>query len=325
MISDRKERSWEANPPAKPEIRRSSFTVSPWARAFGLRGPGHTPPTNGNLGKRIPRIRLSRERGPIIHRQGGFTLVEMLLALTLVALLMGGAYEILHMARRARNQAEDAVRLNQVGRACLDRMRRDLQALVREESPYNTGLYGEDGESFGPSALGNESFPGDWVTFLSASGVPRIASMREDPDNPSGEVAADLREIQYFVGSDEETEGQGLIRMRKIRLNHALNREEDAWASEVFAEEVLGLNLRYLDGEDGTWKDAWDTETQEAYPLAVEITITVGILLFDGEGWTAEKPDGSPTARKSFCAVVPLRMLPQEKLGAKGPEKAVVR
>ena len=76
-----------------------------------------------------------------------FTLIELLLALSLMALLMGGAYEILAVARRTQNRAQVSARLNQVGRACLDRIRRDFEGLVQTPGPFNDGLWAEDGHS----------------------------------------------------------------------------------------------------------------------------------------------------------------------------------
>jgi general secretion pathway protein J len=250
---------------------------------------------------------------------GGFTLIELLIALSLMALLMGGAYEILTVARRTQNRAMETVRLNQVGRACLARIRRDLESLVQETSPFNTGLYAEDGET----SRDGYAFPGDYVTFLTASNVARLSAFREDPDELESSVAADMIEIQYYIGADPDSGEVGLIRRVKWRLNSAQDQEEDAWESECLAEEVLGLNVRYFDGE--AWEEEWDSESQEEYPKAVEVTLTLGRVFF-GEGeWPAVFPDGSPTARKVFTLVVPFRAQPQNKQGAQPPEAGIVR
>ena len=261
---------------------------------------------------------VNRVRGQI-RQDIGFTLVELLIALSLMALLMGASYEVLRVARRSQRSAQDAVQLNQVARACLDVVRRDLESLVQEAGPYNTGLWAESGETSRDGA----GFPGDYVTFLTASNVARIAALRTDPNEENLSLAADLIEVQYFVGSNPEEEGVGFVRKVKGRLNSTLSQEEEMWDTELLAEEVLGVNLRYWDGE--AWQEEWDSETQEAYPEAVEVSLTVGRVFFEDASWSARYPDGRQTARKTFTIVVPLRMLPQEKLGAKAPMTGTVR
>ncbi|MHC4597747.1 MAG: type II secretion system protein GspJ [Planctomycetota bacterium] len=234
----------------------------------------------------------------------GFTLLELMLALSLMALLMGGVYEILTVARRSQNQAMDTVRLDQVGRAALKRIRNDLESLCQAPSPLNTGLYAEDGET----TRGAFTFPGDYATFLSASRVARLGALRQDPDNPENVPVSDLIEIEYYIGTDPDEEGQGLIRRVKTCLNTTLTDEDQVWEPTLIAEEVVGLNFRYWDGE--AWEEEWDTETEEGFPEAVEVTLTVGRVLFEDEAWVVHYPNGEETARKTFTMVVPLRPKP---------------
>lgn len=263
--------------------------------------------------------------GPRPHRETpGFTLLELLLALSLMALLIGGAYEVLAVARRAQSRAEEEGQLAHVARACMDRMRKDIQSLVQEPSPFNNGLYAEDGETGF-----TDVHPSDWLVFLTASNLPRIAETVEDPDNPDPDTAADLVEVEYALKTTGDEPFRGLVRRVKRRLNHALTQEEDAWAEEEIAEEVLGLNLRFFDGTE--WLDAWDTSQVEedpespAYPVAVEVSLVLGTVRFEDGAWTAHRPDGSPTARAVFTQVILLRAVPLMKMNAQSPDEAVVR
>lgn len=251
-------------------------------------------------------------------RREAFTLLELLIALSLMALLMGSAYEVLRLARRAQDRAQEAVEIHQVARACLDRIRMDLEGLVQEAGPFNTGLWAEDG----PLNRDGVEYPGDYATFLTASNVPRIAARRLDPNDTEALTDPDLLEIQYAVGSTADT-GLGLVRSVKRRLNCTLAREEDLWRQEVLAEEVLGLNFRWFDGSE--WQETWDSESLEAFPEAVEITLVVGRLRFDEFTRTSLFPDGAPMAREVFTAVVVLRPKAMEKAGAEAADGATVR
>jgi hypothetical protein len=113
------------------------------------------------------------------------------------------------------------------------------------------------------------------------------------------------------------------VRKVKKRLLTSLSGEEDAWETQVLAEEVVGLNFRFFDGSE--WTDGWDSEASESYPVAVEVNLVVARVRFDGGRWTPLLPTGQPAERKAFRAVVPLRCAPLGKLGAKPPEEAAVR
>ncbi|MHC4779484.1 MAG: type II secretion system protein GspJ [Planctomycetota bacterium] len=246
--------------------------------------------------------------------KGGFTLIELMIALSLMALLMGGIYEVLNVARRSRSRSIETVRLNQVGRAALARIRADLEALIQNGSPLNEGLYSEDGET----GRGGFTFSGDFAAFLTASRVARAGALRHDPDDLEVGKTSDMLQIEYYIGADPEEEGQGLIRRVNACLNSTASQEEDVWESILIAEEVLGLDFRWFDGEG--WQDEWDTETTEGYPEAVEVTLTLGIVLFEEGEWVPHFPDGRETARKTCSMVVPLRPKPQKQMEEMGDQ-----
>jgi prepilin-type N-terminal cleavage/methylation domain-containing protein len=253
---------------------------------------------------------MRRGRNAGFTEGAGFTLLELMLALSLMALLMGGIYEILTVARRAQNRSMESVRLQQVGRAALQSIRNDLESLCQTPGPLNTGLYAEDGET----ARGAFTFPGDYATFLSTSRVARLGASRQDPDNPDNVPVADLIEIEYYIGTEPDGEGQGLIRRVKTCLNTTLSDDDEVWEPTLIAEEVVGLNFRYWDGE--AWQESWDTETEEGFPEAVEATLTLGRVLFDNEEWVVHDANGNETSRKVFTLVVPLRPRPQRQMNA---------
>jgi len=238
--------------------------------------------------------------------------MELLLAILMTSILAGGLYQTLYAGRVAQNRADRRARLGQIGRAVLSVMQRDLQCMVQEPSPFNTGLYGENDVG---------TFPADTIAFLACSDVPLITSaLTVNYDAADRPVETDIVTLEYLPNDEENT---GLIRRTKHCLLCTLFDDEPAWRSENLAYEVVGLNIRYWDGD--AWQDEWNTEEQEEYPEAVELTVIVGLVeKVDGE-WSVYDEDGALVETAAFRTQVTLAMKPQNKKGAAPPLDGVVR
>lgn len=245
--------------------------------------------------------------------RGGFTLMELLLALLMTAILAGGLYQTLYAGRVAQTRTDRAARLSQIGRAVLAVVRRDLECLVQEPSPYNTGLYGQDGEG--------AAFPADTISFLTCSGMPLItSSLTVNYDAADRPVETDLAAVEYVLGTDDHA---GLVRRSKRRLTCTLSDDAPAWREDALAYEVVGFDVRYWDGD--AWTDAWDSVESESYPEAVEVTVVVGLVEKEGGEVLLYDEDGALVETAAFRTRVTLAMKPQNKNDAEGPAFGVVR
>ena len=250
-----------------------------------------------------------------IRRVRGFTLIELLLALVLTTVLAGGLYQAIQIGGLAQKRSNESARLNQIGRAVLEILRRDFDSLVQEQSPFNEGLYGQSDES--------ADFPADSVTFLTCSEFPLISSSTTvnyaAADRP---VITDLLHVEYNLS--DEISG-GLLRRSQRCLTCTLFDDEDTWTEENLGVEVLGLNIRYYDGEAAEWKDEWDSLELEAYPEALEVTVIVGLVKRDGGQTLYIREDGGMVETQAFRTRITLRLKPQQKKGAQSPVEGVVR
>jgi type II secretion system protein J len=185
------------------------------------------------------------------NRRAGFTLLEMLLALTLMSILAGSLYASLYVAFRARDAALLALGPVENLSLALDRAARDLQSVL----PLS-GLLA--GQFVGQDLLDDAGRDADVLTFNSSSHNP-------DPAAPGSDVAM----VELTVASLEDGTGQALV--RRITSN-LLAPEVVEPAEEVLCRRVRSFNVTYFDGSG--WLDSWDSAAQDnALPLAVELTV----------------------------------------------------
>ena len=177
----------------------------------------------------------------------GFTLIEVVLALTIFALLAGIVYGALALSRGAVTKSQASAEHNQKQRASVDL----LGSYIRSAYPYrptpqNQTIY-FDGTS-------------DSLTFISAysqalggRGMAKIHIAAAESDN--GQKALTLEEaMPVRLNDDQGGAGQ----------SHRL----------VLQERVKDLRLAYLDpqAEEETWEERWDGQERRLLPRAVRLT-----------------------------------------------------
>jgi len=238
---------------------------------------------------------VSRSRRWDPGRAGGFTLLELLIAMTIlgvvVVLLFGG----LRIGVRAWEKGEAGIEDNQRQRVVLDLMRRQIVS-ARVVPPSRT----TDEETQAREA--RYRVAGDEKTLRLASYVPVI------PGNTYGQVVA-----RYSVSADEEGDTE---RLRLEEKNLVLLALEEDWEEALSAAEpvellsgVTEMGFEYLKvavDEDGTvnsaWQSAWDPESDEGYPRAVRITLQtdsktspyVVVARIEGQGVTGFQGETPP-------------------------------
>ena len=180
-----------------------------------------------------------------IARQRGFTLLELMLAMSIVAALMvilSGGFRI---GLAAWQRGEERT-------ARLDRDRSLvvlLQGALAGAFPYRVAF--EDGEQ--PRLL-FEGLP-DRLIFVTVS-----------PPLPSGAPAA-----FSVVGLAADPAGLTL-RQQILPSPVLLDRMEPI----LIDTRTSALHFRYLGQEPDSWEDVWDPSRDDALPRAVEITLVSG-------------------------------------------------
>lgn len=179
----------------------------------------------------------------------GFTLIEMLLAATLTALIAVGALFYLEGARNLGARIEYKAELFQTGRAVLQQMERDIQSAYASGQGLDLGLKGTDSTLSDP--------PSDSLELVSANNNPKSEETKE----------CDLTRTIYRVDPEK-----GLIRERIKELTRTgVTVLTDS--GEPMTKRVTGLDIRYHDG--AAWTTGWDSASMGKMPKAIEITLTV--------------------------------------------------
>jgi prepilin-type N-terminal cleavage/methylation domain-containing protein len=194
----------------------------------------------------------------------GFTLLEVVIAMTVLALVAGICYAAFHLGVRAVERGEVAVVTAQRLRVATDVMIRQVKstvaqpALVEEDSfPYFVGT---------PTSMSFVTSAGQ----LSGGGRARV-TYRFDRDPPR----LTLEETPHFTADS---------------LGSNTPEAEEA-RSTVLLDGFTALDFCYLydDGSETEWKCSWDSFTEEVLPAAVRIVIH-GLPGIEEDTWGQEIP-----------------------------------
>lgn len=188
----------------------------------------------------------------------GFTLLELLVALAIFAVLATMAYAALNSVLTARKQVE-------AKSARLTALQTTFMVLERDvEQSTVRGIRDELGDA-------QPSLQGGGV------GTMVLSLTRDGWRNPLGLARSNLQRVSYLFNDKQ------LIRQSWTILDRAPTTEA---YSEVMLDDVRAVDMRFL-GQDGQWVGYWPPQTQTSGaqtfgsvppPLAVEISLDV-------EGW----------------------------------------
>lgn len=180
------------------------------------------------------------------RRRAGFTLLELLIALAIVASLVAIAFGGLRVAVAAWDQGEDRAEAHQHLRGIAVLLTRALAGTY----PYRASL-GQAPET----------------VLLFRGAAEEVEFVTSAPPFPPA-VAAAFTAVSLGL---ERGDTPALV----IRQRVLPNREPFAEAAVVLRDPaVTRLAFRYLD-ESGAWEEQWDTEARGGLPRAVQVTVAV--------------------------------------------------
>ena len=193
----------------------------------------------------------------IIGSEGGFTLLEMLIAVTLVAMMAVGLWGVFSVSIRSWSRGTQFIDKNQRHRSILD--------LVRKQMASAYGLFGqEDPESGEPSFL----------IFSGAENAVRFISLNslQFQDSPG------LTLVSYEVARD----GNGDYSLVEKEVRY-LGQAPDQVAYEMpdrpipIFENLSSCTFEYFDPgsreAQPQWVREWDGQKLGRLPVAVSITM----------------------------------------------------
>lgn len=195
---------------------------------------------------------------PSPRTRAGFTLIEVLLAVAVFAIVLAAINSVFFGALRLRNKTtaafENALPLQQA----LSILQRDFEGIMPSGSPF--------GGTFTTTTAGTEN-------------TPAFAGQRVTPDlyTTVGSVDhsarwADVQKVAYFLAvptnNVSESAGKDLVRLvTRNLLPVSYEEAESQWLMSGLEE----LRLQFYDGM--TWIENWDNSTTTNLPQAIKVQI----------------------------------------------------
>ena len=196
-------------------------------------------------------MKISNSQSKIQNRkskiENGFTLIEVILAMTLLALLVAVLYSAFYLGHRAAEKVEARFEENQRLRSLGD----FLGTYLKSAYPYRPSMR---------EAAVFFSGEGERLTFVSALSI--------------GMGGRGMAKVHLFLESGGET--GGLLTVEEEIPVRVEEREESAGHrnSLVLQQGVRELRLDYLDpqSEEERWVEQWDGKEKRTLPRAVRMS-----------------------------------------------------
>lgn len=192
----------------------------------------------------------------IAKMRSGFTLVEILLAVTILGLAMTAVYSTWSAALMAWRRGSDASEVFQRQRIVIDTLAELAQSAVYFGA--SPSLYAVEGVS--------KPGWGDRVSFVTASDVSLP---------PSEAIDAGMRRVTISMEQDEYGRKYlAIVNAPAVSTSNTTTVADTTLQAHVLSMDVSGFYVRYLDPRDSTWYDKW--EDTSLIPSAMEFTVMFG-------------------------------------------------
>jgi len=189
--------------------------------------------------------------------QPGFTLLELMLALALLALLMMMLYQSFAAVAGSKLHGENRLAADQEGRAIMWQLSKEIRGLIQTPLIVSkTLLIGQARKQSG-TALDSISFSTVDVTHrrsLNGIGTEELVAYSAQP-NP---------------------DHRGWFTLTRSQASALLTRSSPGLPPVVLADNLLGLHVRYFDGQ--RWLESWDSRSMppgQVLPLAISLDLSL--------------------------------------------------
>lgn len=191
----------------------------------------------------------------LFRNNRGFTLIEILIATTLFAVVVGALYSVFYGAMRLRERAYQKFEKAVPKSYALERIKMDLSNATPPGGILAGDMISQKTEK------GNQR--SDTLEFYSSAGII-------EQNYPWG----DVMKIMYYLGQPlyQDTRGYDLIRATTRNL---LTTDEDTPDEYHMLSGVESLEFSFYDKSSATWLDSWDsTANENLLPTAIRVRLT---------------------------------------------------
>lgn len=204
---------------------------------------GRTVPTHDEAAmtrrQTAPSTGRGRRKGMTISRYGGFTLIEILVAVFILAIVLTTVYTSYTGTLRIVSETGYGDEIYGMARITMKRLTEDLQALSHYKASFTfVSRTGEGGE---------DAFPR--MSFLSS------AHLRFDGENSPG-----IAMISYFVKNDGDSDGYALMR-KDVLYKGTTDETESREGGFMLCDRLAALSYTFYD-KKGSRYDTWDSDSE---------------------------------------------------------------
>lgn len=168
----------------------------------------------------------------------GFTLIEILVAVTIASLVLTGVYGIFSRVSTAEREVRARATCYHHARSIVNRLQQELGACVllnnMPEAEFRSGEQG-------------------FLTFTSTS-VPQA----------NGEIA--LQQVSYRIATQDES---NTLRLQRYSIPLYAMEDDPQWRR--LSSKIVELQWRFHDGRG--WNNTWDSNTRNSLPQTVELRL----------------------------------------------------
>jgi general secretion pathway protein J len=209
-------------------------------------------------------------------RRRGFTLLEVLVAITILGILLTTVFGSVSRTIRTKEHAESLARMSSVGREAVLRLADEMEA------------------SLSPVRVGNAVFQGVSGGSGQFLDQVRFAVSSRPPFGPIGMGRGGRVVVTYYLAEQEDLPQTYLLVRSERPLPRIGETPEEEQSEEetqeirtLVVDNVAGLRLRYLDGDSGQWTEEWDSTTEE-FDRRLPIAVEIALFLYDDNGGVSD-------------------------------------
>lgn len=194
---------------------------------------------------------MPRSQHPNSQQPAGFTLIEILLALVMFAMIAGVIFAAFAAVMDGVEKGRQSAEFYRVGRGALQRMTQEISAAVGPDVDPRAKLEGEKDKAAARRR--------DRITFVTIPYRRFTAKVPED----------ELCSISYYVA--EDAQGRSAL----FRTEDCILEEEQQEGGAVLAltDLAVGLDIVYYDAEGE--HDSWPPDGSKELPCLVRVALTL--------------------------------------------------
>ena len=199
--------------------------------------------------------------------RSAFTLLELIVAMSLMVVVSSCLYSALYTGFRAYRTAQAAVEPTAVAMNVVEILKQDISGVLPPGSQLAGAFIGTDSGGIKGVDIDSLEF---YTTHVYTDDTQSLAVT---PTTDYMPLVGGIAKVALLLEEDTETKDGTYLLLRQVTTNllapSMLEVDE-----QVLCRSVASLNLRYYDGTG--WVDGWDsTADANSLPLAVEVDLEI--------------------------------------------------